>query len=113
MSRRHGLPKRKKGGPSIEILGIIEDQHALVVVKRGCPGGAYLGTKKMDKIVKLSRPKKQPGGLKSPQRPSREVAEDAVRTLILWAGDDPDREGLLGTPARVVRAYEEWFSGYF
>lgn len=67
----------------------------------------------MDKIVKLSRAKKQPGGLKSPQRPSREVAKDAVRTLILWAGDDPDREGLVGTPARVVRAYEEWFSGYF
>jgi GTP cyclohydrolase IA len=41
------------------------------------------------------------------------VAEDAVRTLILWAGDDPDREGLVGTPARVVRAYEEWFAGYF
>ena len=41
------------------------------------------------------------------------MAEDAVRTLIKWAGDDPTREGLLGTPARVVRAYEEWFSGYF
>ena len=37
----------------------------------------------------------------------------AVRTLIQWAGDDPDREGLRGTPARVVRAYEEWFAGYF
>ncbi len=47
------------------------------------------------------------------RRPSRAVAEDAVRTLIKWAGDDPTREGLLGTPARVVRAYEEWFSGYF
>ncbi|MBC6440444.1 MAG: GTP cyclohydrolase I FolE [Rhodospirillales bacterium] len=44
--------------------------------------------------------------------PSREEAEDAVRTLIRWAGDDPDREGLLDTPARVVRAYEEWFEGY-
>ena len=41
------------------------------------------------------------------------MAEEAVRTLIKWAGDDPAREGLLGTPARVVRAYEEWFSGYF
>jgi GTP cyclohydrolase I len=37
----------------------------------------------------------------------------AVRTLIQWAGDDPDREGLVGTPGRVVRAYEEWFAGYF
>jgi GTP cyclohydrolase I len=45
-------------------------------------------------------------------RPSRSDAEDAVRTLIRWAGDNPDRQGLLGTPARVTRAYEEWFSGY-
>ena len=45
-------------------------------------------------------------------RPSRALAEEAVRTLILWAGDDPDREGLVSTPERVVRAYEEYFSGY-
>jgi len=45
-------------------------------------------------------------------RPPRSVAEDAVRTLIRWAGDNPKRAGMLGTPARVVRAYEEWFSGY-
>ena len=45
-------------------------------------------------------------------RPSRKEAEAAVRTLLGWAGDDPDREGLLDTPARVVRAYEEFFSGY-
>lgn len=45
-------------------------------------------------------------------RPSREQAEKAVRTLIEWAGDDPDREGLRDTPARVVRAYEEYFQGY-
>lgn len=45
-------------------------------------------------------------------RPSREQAEDAVRTLIRWARDDPSREGLRDTPARVVRAYEEFFSGY-
>ncbi len=45
-------------------------------------------------------------------RPSREEAEDAVRTLLRWAGDDPSREGLLDTPGRVVRAYEEWFKGY-
>ena len=47
-----------------------------------------------------------------PAKPSREEAEAAVRTLIRWAGDDPDREGLRATPSRVVRAYEEWFSGY-
>jgi GTP cyclohydrolase I len=45
-------------------------------------------------------------------KPSREEAEAAVRTLIRWAGDDPNREGMKGTPARVVRAYEEWFAGY-
>ena len=45
-------------------------------------------------------------------RPSRAEAEDAVRTLIRWAGDDPDREGLIGTPDRVVRSYEEFFAGY-
>jgi GTP cyclohydrolase IA len=45
-------------------------------------------------------------------RPSRETAEAAVRTLIAWAGDDPDREGVKATPARVVRAFEEYFDGY-
>jgi GTP cyclohydrolase I len=48
----------------------------------------------------------------SRNRPSRQEAEEAVRTLILWAGDDPKREGLKETPERVVRAYEEFFSGY-
>ncbi len=46
------------------------------------------------------------------RRPSREEAEAAVQTLIRWAGDDPSREGLIGTPDRVVRAYEEFFAGY-
>jgi GTP cyclohydrolase I len=45
-------------------------------------------------------------------RPTRDEAETAVRVLLRWAGDDPDREGLVGTPGRVVRAYEEFFSGY-
>jgi GTP cyclohydrolase I len=45
-------------------------------------------------------------------RPTREQAEDAVRTLIRWACDDPSREGLQDTPKRVARAYEEWFAGY-
>ena len=47
-----------------------------------------------------------------PARPSRDEAEGAVRTLLQWAGDDPDREGLRETPARVARAFEDWFSGY-
>jgi GTP cyclohydrolase I len=46
------------------------------------------------------------------QRPSREEAEEAIRTLLKWAGDDPAREGLRDTPQRVARAYEDWFSGY-
>lgn len=55
----------------------------------------------------MSKKKKAP-----PSHPTREEAEQAVRTLIRWAGDDPDREGLLGTPGRVVRSYEEFFRGY-
>ncbi|PPD27522.1 MAG: GTP cyclohydrolase I FolE [Hyphomicrobium sp.] len=45
-------------------------------------------------------------------RPSREEAEAAFRTIIRWAGDDPDRDGLHETPSRVARAFEEWFHGY-
>ena len=45
-------------------------------------------------------------------KPSRAEAEAAVETLLKWAGDDPNREGLIDTPARVARAYEEFFSGY-
>lgn len=45
-------------------------------------------------------------------RPTRAQAEEAVRTLLKWAGDDPRREGLLDTPSRVVKAYEQWFRGY-
>jgi len=45
-------------------------------------------------------------------KPTRAEAEEAVRTLIRWAGDDPDREGLIGTPDRVVRSYDEFFAGY-
>jgi GTP cyclohydrolase I len=46
------------------------------------------------------------------ERPTREEAEAAVRVLLRWAGDDPDREGLRETPRRVVKAYEEFFQGY-
>ncbi|MGC9271536.1 GTP cyclohydrolase I FolE [Acidiphilium sp.] len=48
----------------------------------------------------------------NPGRPSRAEAEAAIRTLIQWAGDDPEREGLLDTPARVARSYEDFFRGY-
>jgi len=62
----------------------------------------------------LSVSSKPPSAMPSSDasRPSREDAEAAVRTLIRWAGDDPNREGLLDTPSRVVSAYEDWFRGY-
>ncbi|RYH06320.1 MAG: GTP cyclohydrolase I FolE [Alphaproteobacteria bacterium] len=63
----------------------------------------------MDASVKLLKPATAIANI---QRPSREEAEAAVRTLIAWAGDDPDREGLLETPRRVTKAYGEFFAGY-
>ena len=62
----------------------------------------------MNAIVKSNEAQK----LADIKRPTREQAEEAVRTLIAWAGDDPSREGLLDTPKRVVKAYSEFFSGY-
>jgi len=55
-----------------------------------------------------ARKKKEP----KPRKPSRSQAEDAVRTLLLWAGEDTRREGLVDTPRRVAEAYRDWFSGY-
>jgi GTP cyclohydrolase I len=63
----------------------------------------------------MPRKKSVPGDRRAPgiaARPTRAQAEEAVRTLIRWAGDDPRREGLADTPARVVRSYEEFFAGY-
>ncbi|MHA3915662.1 GTP cyclohydrolase I FolE [Halovulum sp. GXIMD14793] len=54
----------------------------------------------------------RPDNAKKPDQPTREEAEDAVRTLLRWAGEDPTREGLLQTPKRVVDAYGSWFRGY-
>ncbi|HEX6979573.1 MAG TPA: GTP cyclohydrolase I FolE [Alphaproteobacteria bacterium] len=79
------------------------DEGRSVLVKIPSPGGSAL--KPASRVV-------APGAATSIQKPTRAEAEAAVRTLIRWAGDDPDREGLAETPARVVRAYEEWFSGY-
>lgn len=66
----------------------------------------------MDAVVKPLTPMLTPIAANDQSRPSREEAEAAVRTLIRWAGDNPDREGLLETPKRVAKAYEELFSGY-
>ncbi|RQH09130.1 GTP cyclohydrolase I FolE [Paraburkholderia dinghuensis] len=60
---------------------------------------------------KSKKRKSQPAPVAA-ERPSRAEAEDAVRVLLRWAGDDPSREGLIDTPARVTRAYEEFFAGY-
>jgi GTP cyclohydrolase IA len=66
----------------------------------------------MDNLVNAKRSRAKVTEAAALEKPSREEAEAAVRTLIRWAGDDPDREGLRATPSRVVRAYEEWFAGY-
>ena len=67
----------------------------------------------MDAVVKKIRPNKPfIGRGPSIERPSQAEAEAAVRTLLAWAGDDPNREGLLDTPKRVVNAYREFFKGY-
>jgi GTP cyclohydrolase I len=67
----------------------------------------------MDAMVDaLSKASEEDEAKKKPARPTQEEAEAAVRTLLLWAGDDPDREGLLETPQRVVKAYREMFAGY-
>ena len=50
--------------------------------------------------------------MSSDNKPTRAEVEAAVRTILRWSGDDPTRDGLLETPARVVRAYEEYFRGY-
>jgi len=55
---------------------------------------------------------KKKAATRKPRKPGRKQAEEAVRTLLLWAGEDPNREGLIDTPKRVVAAYQDWFSGY-
>jgi hypothetical protein len=70
----------------------------------------------MNKLARLDQsgfgPESAPISAGVVARPSRAQVEQAVSTLIRWSGDDPAREGLAATPARVARAYEEWFSGY-
>src|SRR5580704_12114020 len=72
------------------------------------------GRLRMDSTVKTLpiRPPQADNDSSALRRPSREEAEAAVRTLIRWAGDDPTREGLVETPRRVVKAYEQLFEGY-
>jgi GTP cyclohydrolase I len=63
-------------------------------------------------VNKIAKPSKLRADAPTSDRPSRAEAEAAVRTLLRWAGEDPTREGLLDTPDRVVRSYEEFFAGY-
>lgn len=66
----------------------------------------------MEEVRKMDAIVKETDAAGRVARPSRAQAEEAVRTLIAWAGDDPTREGLLDTPERVIKAYDEFFSGY-
>ena len=72
----------------------------------------YEATPMLDSHPMSVLPSTLPASDEPSSQPTRAEAEAAVRTLIRWAGDNPAREGLLATPARVVRAYEEWFAGY-
>ncbi|MAM94000.1 MAG: GTP cyclohydrolase I FolE [Parvibaculum sp.] len=71
-----------------------------------------IGRMDMNAAVEGLRAQPENERLAEVKKPSREEAEAAVRTLIAWAGDNPDREGLIDTPGRVTRAYEEFFEGY-
>jgi GTP cyclohydrolase I len=73
---------------------------------RGLAFPFHLGAA-MDDVVNFKPPRAKPAS-----KPSRDEAEAAVRTLIAWAGDNPDREGLIDTPRRVAKAYEEFYAGY-
>src|SRR3984893_6210634 len=87
-------------------------RHPMIGLVTDC-GFGEVGMNKLEKIhgeTSGRAPAAKPPQLAG--RPSRAEAEQAVRTLIRWAGDDPDREGLVETPARVARAYEQWFAGY-
>ena len=66
----------------------------------------------MDEKRKNVSIEKESPGLVTNNRPSREQAEEAIKVLLRWAGDDPNRPGLIGTPSRVIRSYEEFYRGY-
>lgn len=66
----------------------------------------------MDAVIKTIQPKALNDDRPAAKQPTQAEVEAAVRTLIQWAGEDPSREGLLDTPARVARAYREMFNGY-
>src|ERR1700685_4034771 len=83
-----------------------------MAARREAADGRCARRTRMDNVVNAKRSRAKASDAAAEGKPSRDEAEAAVRTLIRWAGDDPDREGLRSTPSRVVRAYEEWFAGY-
>src|SRR5690606_35827660 len=80
------------------------------LLRKRLPGGCAMTNSVSRNASRVLRD--QHDGRGGVARPTRAQAEDAVRTLIRWAGDDPGREGLVGTPDRVVRSYEEFYQGY-
>src|SRR5690606_37699927 len=103
-----GLPTR---APRSESLDDASDTHdGGSIADRGCePAPADLDCRPPPRQAGRPIGRPQEGIL---SKPTRQEAEEAVRTLLRWIGDDPNREGLRGTPSRVVSAYEDWFSGY-
>ena len=71
-----------------------------------------IGVKDEPRVMVMPHKTRKLQGVETDAAPTREQAEDSIRTLIKWAGDDPTREGLADTPQRVARAFEDWFSGY-
>jgi GTP cyclohydrolase I len=83
--------------------------------RRGWQSAAEIGPNAQgNTVVNIQTPPRRlaAGAAAETPRPTREQAEEAIRTLLRWGGDDPSREGLIDTPARVARAYREWFCGY-
>ncbi len=97
----HAIGRRQPGRPSAPLR----------IPRQGrCCRPAFMAT--FDAAVAWASSRRFHDDLMAHEKPTREEAEAAVRTLLSWAGDDPAREGLLDTPKRVVKAYSDWFSGY-
>jgi GTP cyclohydrolase IA len=88
----------------IEGLHLFRAGAVAASIRRARGHGSFAGVPGVAKVNSMAKVHK----LKA----SKTQAEQAVRTLLSWAGDDPDRQGLRDTPARVARAYREWFKGY-
>src|SRR5690349_21833834 len=114
--RVHGHPLYRWGWPgrnSPAVEPAKDPAHARCRIKVAASGAVERGALNMDAVVQPAV--RSADGEAAPRplvRPTRAEAEAAVRTLFQWAGDDPDREGLRDTPARVAKAWRELFKGY-